>query len=150
NVLVAQSAGSNSGHCGFADRANPLAPLNVLYQSARSVTSTGEPCMPIDKDHLRVVLVALALIGMVSSVRADCLSPPTLWSGPPPVSWSGAPPVAASTLPFAGCAQQLSSLAEPSAAGGTCPANLIGGPLLSNAQAAALVVRTPKSRVETG
>lgn len=35
-------------------------------------------------------------------------------------------------------------------ADGTCPANLIGGPLISNSQAAAMVVATPRSSVETG
>ena len=47
--------------------------------------------------------------------------------------------------------QQVSTLAAANdPADGTCPANVIGGPLLSNREAAALVVPTPRSTVEKG
>jgi hypothetical protein len=109
--------------------------------------------------NLRNLTIALALVVTPASVYADRVPSTIFWSVGPAVSRSGAPPLRWSEPPLApftprpaGCSQQAITLLSLSdnTADGTCPSYLIGGPLVSNTQAASMVVATPRSTVETG
>ncbi|MBV8773009.1 MAG: hypothetical protein JO166_11890 [Deltaproteobacteria bacterium] len=87
---------------------------------------------------VHVVILAVA-VGLVVGWRQR--------SGPSRISFDGRN-LPNSLVALAILLMASSACGNP--AEGTCPANLIGGPLVSNSQAAAMVVATPRSIVETG